>query len=170
MKRLCQADLGEEFEVAAISGTSGGALCATLLWYGFKKGDDPIWRRMMDFWRENTAQGPIENAINQFIVESVRMVNSGWLPTLQMSPSSWVMQSMLSAMTQGQRKSFASFRDLIEAHIDFREIASWGPQPERPVLIIGAANVTTGALAKFVSSREPIRIEHVLASCAVPRR
>ena len=168
LKRLCQSDLGEEFEVAAISGTSGGALCATLLWYGFKKGDDPIWRRMMDFWRENTAQGPIENAINQFIVESVRMVNSGWLPTLQMSPSSWVMQSMLSAMTHGQRKSFAGFRDLIEAHIDFREIASWGPQPERPVLIVGAANVTTGALAKFVSSREAIRIEHVLASCAVP--
>jgi hypothetical protein len=48
-------------------------------------------------------------------------------------------------------------------------IASWGPQVKRPVLMIGAANVVTGMLAKFISNREAIRVEHVLASCAVPR-
>jgi NTE family protein len=34
--------------------------------------------------------------------------------------------------------------------------------------MLGAANITSGALAKFVSAREAIRVEHVLASCAVP--
>ena len=34
--------------------------------------------------------------------------------------------------------------------------------------MIGAANVTTGKLAKFVSTKEAIRLEHILASCAVP--
>ena len=34
--------------------------------------------------------------------------------------------------------------------------------------MLGAANVNSGALAKFISSREPIRVEHILASCAVP--
>ncbi len=168
LKTLCQAQIHEEFEVVGISGTSGGALCATLLWYSYMKGERPVWERMMAFWKENTAQGPIEHAINQFIVDSMRLVNSGMLPTFQMSPSSPMMQASMEMMTAGQRKGFGDFRGLIESHIDFAEIASWGPRAQRPVLILGAANVTTGALAKFVSSREPIRVEHILASCAVP--
>ncbi|NDH60667.1 MAG: patatin-like phospholipase family protein [Alphaproteobacteria bacterium] len=168
LKTLCEAKIGEEFEVVAISGTSGGALCATLLWYSYMKGERPVWERMMAFWQENTAQGPIEHAINQFIVESMRLVNAGMLPTFQMSPSSPMMQATMGMMTAGQRKGFADFRGLIESHIDFAEIASWGPCPQPPVLILGAANVTTGALTKFVSSQEPIRVEHILASCAVP--
>lgn len=170
LKALCQAQgrLREEFEFVAISGTSGGAVCATLLWYSFMKGERPVWKRMMDFWEENTAQGPVEHAINRFIVESVRLVNAGMMPTLQLSPSSPVMQSMMEFMTAGQRMGFSDFRGLLEKHIDFAEIASWGPKPQRPVLMLGAANVTSGALAKFVSAHEPIRVEHVLASCAVP--
>lgn len=168
LKTLCQAQLHEEFEVVGISGTSGGALCATLLWYSYMKGERPVWERMMAFWKENTAQGPVEHAINQFIVDSMRLVNAGMLPTFQMSPSSPMMQAAMEMMTTGQRKGFSDFRGLIESHIDFAEIASWGPRPGRPVLILGAANVTSGALAKFVSSREAIRVEHILASCAVP--
>jgi NTE family protein len=168
LKTLCQAQIHQEFEVVGISGTSGGALCATLLWYSYMRGERPVWERMMAFWKENTAQGPVEHAINQFIVESMRLVNAGMLPTFQMSPSSPMMQATMEMMTTGQRKGFADFRGLIESHIDFAEIASWGPRPQRPVLILGAANVTSGALAKFVSSREPICVEHILASCAVP--
>jgi NTE family protein len=168
LKTLCEARLDREFDIVGVSGTSGGALCATLMWYSHMKGERPLWKRMMAFWAENTAQGPVENAINQFIVDSMRMVNSGMLPTLQMSPSSPMMQSMMDFMTAGQRKGFSDFRGLIEAHIDFKEIASWGPQPGPPVLMLGAANVTSGALAKFVSRNEAIKIEHVLASCAVP--
>src|SRR5262249_1954185 len=51
---------------------------------------------------------------------------------------------------------------------DFDEIQSWGPSPDRPVLVLGAANVVTGKLRKFISGKEVIRVEHVLASCAVP--
>lgn len=168
LKALCEAKLGEEFEVVSISGTSGGALCATLLWYAYMKGERPLWKRLMAFWNENTAQGPIEHAINRFIVGSIRMVNSGMVPAFQISPSSPVMQSMTELMTVGQRKGFTDFRGLIESHIDFEEIASWGPHAGRPVLILGAANVNSGALAKFVSRNETIRVEHILASCAVP--
>ena len=168
LKTLCQAQLQDEFEVVGISGTSGGALCATLIWYSFMKGERPVWTRMMEFWKQNTAQGPVEHAINNFIVGSMRLVNAGMLPIFQMSPSSPVMQAMMETMTAGQRMGFSDFRGLIEAHIDFAEIASWGPRPQRPVLVLGAANVNSGALAKFASSREPIRVEHILASCAVP--
>ncbi|MBV8393100.1 MAG: patatin-like phospholipase family protein [Alphaproteobacteria bacterium] len=168
LKALCEAGLGEEFEVVGISGTSGGALCASLLWYSFMRGEQPIWTRMMEFWKENTAQGPLEHAINEFVVQSLRLANSGMLPVFQVSPSSPVMQAASAMMTMGQRTGFADFRGLIESHIDFSEIASWGPRPQPPVLILGAANVNSGALAKFVSSKETIRVEHILASCAVP--
>ena len=42
LKALCEARIGEEFDVVGISGTSGGAVCATLLWYSFMKGERPI--------------------------------------------------------------------------------------------------------------------------------
>lgn len=168
LKALCESGIDRDFEVVGISGTSGGAICATLLWYAFMKGERPVWTRLMDFWRENTAQGPMEHAINHFIVESARAVNAGLMPAFQMSPSSPAMKTAMEFLTAGQRKGFSDFRGLLESHIDFAEIASWGPKAARPVLVLGAANVTTGGLAKFVSRREPIRAEHILASCAVP--
>ena len=61
-----------------------------------------------------------------------------------------------------------NFEKLLEAHVDFSELASWGPQPEPPILILGSCNVLTGRLHKFNSRHEPIRIEHILASACVP--
>jgi NTE family protein len=161
-------ELADEFELVSISGTSGGALCAALVWYGELKGDHPPYRRLMAFWKENTAQGWAEEMFNDAIIAGMRMINAGLLPSFQMSPASPVAQRMMAAATIGQRRTFSDFRALLEAHIDFAEIAAWGPRPQRPVLMVGAANVNTGGLAKFVSTQEAIRIEHILASCAVP--
>ena len=65
-----------------------------------------------------------------------------------MSPSSPIVQSWLSLATFG----------LLSRFIDFDEIAASGPRTERRVLIVGAANVSTGKLTKFVSSKEAIRL------------
>jgi NTE family protein len=105
---------------------------------------------------------------NQFVVTSIRMVNRGLLPTLHLSPSSPLVQAMGDVATMAHRQTFRNFDTLLRTHIDFDEIRSWGPRTKRPVLMIGAANVTTGKLAKFISIREPISVEHILASCAVP--
>jgi NTE family protein len=45
-------------EIRALSGTSGGAVCALLAWYGLLKGDpqDGV-DRLRAFWDENTARG-----------------------------------------------------------------------------------------------------------------
>jgi NTE family protein len=168
LKALCDANVRDEFEVVSISGTSGGAVCAALVWFAFEKDEDPPWGRLMNFWKDNTAQGWAEQAFNQFVVESIRLVNRGALPTMQLSPSSPLVNSMMGFATMGHRENFKNFRALLDSHIDFDEVASWGPRAKRPVLMIGAANVTTGNLAKFISTQEPIRVEHILASCAVP--
>lgn len=168
LKALCEAKIEDEFEVVSISGTSGGAVCAALVWFAFEKGENPLWGRLMDFWSDNTAQGWRERVFNHFLISSIRMVNIGLLPTFQLSPSSPLLQTMTSVATMGHRETFRSFRALLETHIDFMEVASWGPRTKRPILMIGAANVSTGKLTKFISLHAPIRVEHILASCAVP--
>ena len=168
LKALCEAQLADEFEIVSMSGTSGGAVCAVLVWHALERGADPPWRQLMDFWQDNSAIGWAEIAFNQLLVDSVRMINSGLLPTIQLSPSSVASRSLMQFATMGLRENFTSFQTLLETHVDFAEIASWGPRAKRPILMVGAANVTTGMLTKFISNREPIRVEHVLASCAVP--
>jgi NTE family protein len=168
LKALSEKGVGKEVDLVSISGTSGGAVCAALMWFGFCKGDRPVWRRLVDFWKDNTAQYWIENAFNEFVVGTIRTINRGLLPAFQVSPSSPLVQSWLSFATLGTRPHFADFPALLRKYIDFDEIAAWGPRAQQPVLIIGAANVSTGKLAKFVSAKEAIRLEHILASCAVP--
>jgi NTE family protein len=157
-----------EFEVVSVSGTSGGAVCAALLWYAARKKETPRWKRLIDFWVDNTAHGWAEETFNEFIIDAMRMANRGWLPIFQLSPASPLVRAMMSFMTLGSRRSFTEFPLLLRKYIDFDEIAAWGASPQPPVLIIGASDVSTGKLAKFVSAREPIRLEHILASCAVP--
>ncbi len=168
LKALCEARIPDEFEIVSISGTSGGAVCAVLLWHALERDADPPWQQLMDFWRDNSAKGWAETAFNKLVVDSVRMINGGLLPTFQLSPSSAASRSLMQFATMGLRENFTSFQTLLESHVDFAEIASWGPRAKRPILMVGAANVTTGMLTKFISNREPIRVEHVLASCAVP--
>jgi NTE family protein len=171
VKALIEAqggEAGKEFETVGISGTSGGAVCAALVWYALHKQEAPRWKRLIEFWKDNTAHGWSEETFNQFIIDASRMAGRGWLPVLQLSPSSPLVQTMMSFMTMGSRRSFTDFPELLRKYIDFDEVAGWGASPQPPVLIIGASDVSTGRLAKFVSAREPIRLEHILASCAVP--
>ena len=130
LKALCQAQIGEEFDIVEHQRHlgRGGVRDAGLVC--LHEGRAAGVAAPDGFWQENTAQGPVELAINRFIVKSVRMVNAGMLPTLQLSPSSPVMQSLMEFMTAGQRKGFSDFRGLLESHIDFAEIASWGPRAE----------------------------------------
>ena len=125
LKALGEAEAGKQFEFTAISGTSGGALCATLIWYALRKGERPVWKRLIEFWRENTAQSDSEKFSNTFIIEWMRMVGAGMLPSFQTSPASPFVQALSQFQTPGQR-------------------------PE------------------FNSSKEVIRMEHLLASAAVP--
>jgi NTE family protein len=168
LQGLFDAGVQDQFEIAALSGTSGGAICATLVWYAMKHGDNDVTKRLLEFWQDNTAQGWIERFCNDFVVSSLRMANSGMVPTFATSPSSPVTKFMTQYATIGQRREFVDFEYLLRRYIDFDETAAWGPQASAPVLVLGAANVLSGLLAKFNSAKTPIKVEHILASCAVP--
>jgi NTE family protein len=169
LKAICQAKLQDEFEFVSISGTSGGALCATLVWYALRRGERPIWQRLIDFWHDNTAQSEIEKMLNDALINGMRMINRGMLPSFQTSPASPMMKAMSGfSNSLGMRPEYADFSALLRKHIDFDEIAAWGPQTTAPVLVIGAASVLSGRLRKFNSAKEVIKLEHILASAAVP--
>lgn len=170
LKALCEnrSKVRERFEVVSVSGTSGGAICAFLLWYAFKKGDDCLWKRLIDFWNDNTAQDFQERFFNDTLIKSLRLASEGMVPQYSLSPSSPVVKTLFLLLTQGLRSRFTNFEELLKAHIDFDEVLAWGAQPKPPVLILGACNILSGRLHKFSSYQEPIRMEHILASACVP--
>ena len=129
LKALMQQQVGKQFRVVSVSGTSGGSLCATLAWYAAMKGEQPVYQRLMDFWHDNTARDAAEEMFNNFVISSLRAVNGGLMPSFQLSPSSPVMRMMMSGVSAMlPRKEFMDFETLLRKYIDFDEIAGWGPR------------------------------------------
>lgn len=158
----------DDFELVSLSGTSGGSICATLVWYSLMLGDQRPWERLYEFWSENAASSPSEKLFNRMVVESMRLTNAGRIPSVSLSPTSPVAKLMLASSTKNLRPLFIDFRGLLEKYIDFGRLPDMCSQPNGPALLIGAVDVLSGRLAKFCSTREAIRVEHILASCAVP--
>ncbi|WP_013322941.1 patatin-like phospholipase family protein [Gloeothece verrucosa] len=168
LKALFENKVQDYFNIVSLSGTSGGAICAFLIWYSLKKGDEIIWKRMIDFWQDNSAQTYQERFFNDFVIKSLEWVSKGLLPQYALSPYSPAAKIWFSFATQGLRSRFTDLKELLETHIDFSELKTWGPQLEAPILVLGSCNIITGKLHKFVSRLESIKVEHLLASACVP--
>jgi NTE family protein len=166
---LFEAGIEKDFEVVSLGGTSGGAVCAALIWFAIHAGDQPVWKRLIEFWTEsNRPRSPQEILFNRSIVELSRLVGRGGIPTFATSPYSPVGQFLFQMVTHGQRQRFTDFKEALKAPIDFDRIREWGPLDKNPILVVGAAGVLSGKMHKFISRKETIQIEHILASCAVP--
>lgn len=168
LQALFENGVQERFEIVGLSGTSGGALGAALTWYALKKGDNPVAQRLLDFWQDNTAQTYAERLFNDVAIKTLELTSRGLLPQFNLGPNSPVLKSWMSVASVGLRSRFTDFRELLETHVNFQEVASWGRQPEPPVLLLGACNILTGKLWMFNSAQEPIIVEHLLSSCAIP--
>jgi len=69
LKALFENKIQDRVNIVSLSGTSGGAICAFLIWYALRKGDDCVWKRLLDFWEDNCAQthqGEVRNFFGQF--------------------------------------------------------------------------------------------------------
>ena len=155
LKTFFENGVHRKYEIMSLSGTSGGAVCAALAWYGLLKaarGDaTPIEDRLTGFWEELTAQHPEELHLDKWCADFLRMVNKGWMPMLELSPADLPMQmtfGMLQALLP--RRLFTDLKAMLQkAH---RFLRSAGVDaPESPILVVGAADVLTGELKKFFS-------------------
>jgi NTE family protein len=170
--------LDDDYELVALSGTSGGALCCLLAWYGLILHADEHDVRgaraaelVTSFWNENAAHTWWDLLVtNPFVVGLHRMVDAGMLPATP--PAPWV---------PGMVKN--RLRLLLERLVPFEELPELlKTVPDHPTLLCGAVDVLSGEFAVFEetcpdpewrrerreSAPPQVAVDTILASAAVP--
>jgi len=157
LKRLLGADELAGYQVAGLSGTSGGAVCALLAWYALLD-EDPVGAgRLLDrFWADNSASGPVEMLVNTWIQWA-----GGWQDLGVALPAVSPYHSPASVMGADQ------FCQMLGRQVDFGRIQV-DSAGQHPVLLIGAVDVLSGRFRTFNSRRDQITAATVLASAAIP--
>jgi NTE family protein len=164
--------IDQSHDIVALTGTSGGAVNTALAWYGMLKqaaGDKtPVQDRIVAFWDELKASSPLEQWLDQINTFMIRAAGAGHLPKLESSPSSQFSQLLQqSASYLLPREHYLDFKGLLESHIHFDELPKL-IQAHSPALFMGAANVLNGKIRIFNSLADPITVETILASAAIP--
>ena len=146
--------------IAALSGTSGGAVCALLAWYGLLHDDPGKARDLLDaFWARTATEDPWETAWNELGIAALRI--AGEVVTPEVSPYTY---------HSGAEEAFTRVLDDL---IPFGTLAP--PLPDAaPRLLVSAADVQTGEFRVFRShggagvAPDHITSRTLLASAAVP--
>jgi NTE family protein len=140
------------YRISGLSGTSGGAMCAAIAWYGLlmdnrKEGA----RRLQQFWEDNSSAQPFD----------------AWLNSLMVFGSWFVGGDMRSELSPYQVPETARERlkTLLVKYIDFNNLATL-VTPTSPTLAVSAVNVETGEFKVFSGSG--LTVDKILASAALP--
>ncbi|HLK92083.1 MAG TPA: patatin-like phospholipase family protein [Polyangia bacterium] len=145
--------LPEEVEIVALSGTSGGALCATLAWDGLLHDDRAAAvRKLRAFWDSMSATDPWDQIANQSLMSVMSLRDLMVLP--EVSP--------YHLPPWGEEQ----FRAIIDEYFDFEELRELARRPGAPKLKIGAVEVLSGHFELFTG--EELSAECLLASAAIP--
>jgi NTE family protein len=155
LKRLLgDDDARGRYEIVGLSGTSGGAICALLAWYGLAGGDPARPGQLLDaFWSDNSATTPGEQLLNSWTLWTGALQNVVAMPAV--SPY----DNPFAGVTSTE------LRHLITRHVDFHALPSGDGYP---MLLVGAVDVLTGEFRAFDSRRDRISAETILASAAIP--
>jgi NTE family protein len=154
LERLLEPDLVRRYELVALSGTSGGAVCAALAWAGLVArgaggGSGDARMRLYEFWRELAAEGIFDGAVNAFTVAASRMPGvADFTPQPFISPAE------------------ASLRHLLQKHVRLEELSP-AARARGPELFVGATDVLRGERRVFRGGE--LILDELVASAAVPR-
>ena len=142
-----------ELELAALTGTSGGAICAALAWDGLVRRNTPqAIDKLERFWRAIGANDPWDQLANHALMTVQGLRDLMVLPEVspyQLPP--W-----------GEER----FRAILSDFFDFEELRLLARAPSAPVLRIGAVEVLSGHFELF--GGEELTVECLLASAAIP--
>jgi NTE family protein len=145
--------LPDDVEVVALTGTSGGALCAALAWDGLVRGNvEQGIEKLGRFWGEMAAREPLDRLANHALVTMMSLRELMVLP--EVSP--------YQLPTWGEDR----FRAIIAEFFDFEELRALALRPGAPILRIGAVEVLSGHFELF--GGEELCVECLLASAAIP--
>jgi NTE family protein len=154
LQRLLQPERLEEYDVVGLSGTSGGAVCATLAWAALVEGDPARAGRLLEgFWTDNAATAPHERLLNAWGL---------WAS----AASQFVVAPAVSPYDMPfSDRGLEDFRAMLLRQVD---PAALGVRPDDAMLLIGAVDVLSGEFRTFNSRRETITADAVLAFAAIP--
>jgi NTE family protein len=158
LKRLLRE---EQHEVVALSGTSGGAICAFLAWYALLESEgaqaaDKAAELLDSYWRDNSANDLYARYLNDWTVWMSRV--EGATALVEVSPY----DSPLSSRIRDQLR-----KTLEKQRVDFENLEE-RLGPTSPVLLVSAIDVVSGSAKNFDSRNGEISVDALLASTAVP--
>ena len=136
-------------DLVGLSGTSGGAVCASLAWSGLVRpggGPAEASAALNAFWNELSAQDPVDAAVNFWSVSLARL------------PFSWEVSPYAIYAPAGPR-----LRELLKKHL---VLPDSGARRKPPEIFVGATDVLNGGGLAFDSAA--LGIDQVIASAAVP--
>jgi NTE family protein len=148
--RLLGPERRDRFELVALSGTSGGAMCASLVWRGLVgSGPDEAIQRLTEFWREVAVTDPLDFAANVWAVSWARSP----VP-VEVSPYYY------------EPPAEPTLRALLHLNLDLEHLPTKARLAAQPKLLIGATDVLTGD--RVIFQGEDLTYDEVVASAAVP--
>lgn len=146
---LLGSEVRERFQLVALSGTSGGAMCAALAWRGLvSSGPDDAVRRLNAFWSALEARPGPDTFFNIWQVWLARQP-----VTVDLSP--YLVEPLAE-----QR-----LRQLLGEHLALEGLSA-DARRGHPKLFIGATDVLEGD--RVVFQGEGLDYGHLIASAAVP--
>jgi NTE family protein len=147
------ARIPPDLELVALTGTSGGAICAALAWDGLVRGRaEQGIEKLERFWRKMSATDPVDLLINNGLMSMMSLRDLMVLP--EVSP--------YHVPPWGEER----FRAILDEYFDFEELRRLARMPGAPLLGIGAVEVLSGHFELFYG--EDICVECLLASAAIP--
>jgi NTE family protein len=146
---LLAAGTRERFELVALSGTSGGAMCASLTWAGMQSGGpDEACARLERFWSDLEARDFLDAAVNFWSVWLARLPVSA-----EVSPYAY------------EPLAETTLRALLKKHLDLESLAP-AARRGRPNLFVGATDIQSGD--RVIFDGEGLTYDRLVASAAVP--
>ena len=139
----------DRIDLVGLSGTSGGAVCASLAWSGLvRSGGGPALAAevLRAFWDELSAQDPVDAALNFWSVSFARL------------PVTWEV-SPYTAYAPAETR----LRELLGKHLVF---PATGERRRPPEIFVGATDILAGAGIAFDGAG--LDLDRIIASAAVP--
>jgi NTE family protein len=144
-----------DYDLVGISGTSGGAACATLAWYGLNHPEHTPRELLSGFWDELAASSTVDRTVNTLVRWDIALRRMGVPLPGPVSP----------AYSPAARWGQDELRSLLERYIDFDGVPALLDGTE-PALLVSAIDVLAGSFEIF--REDDLSADAVLASAAEP--
>ncbi|UPM45143.1 patatin-like phospholipase family protein [Halocatena salina] len=158
---------GSDYRISALSGTSGGALCAFVAWYGLRTGTHEKAISSLDaLWDAVAANTPPERLANTGLVWSSRLLEMGF-PIVQLPPSRNIFSAIGQTVLRETIESFVDAEPLDELVFEHQPADSTHPLP--PKILVSAVDVNDGSFSVFTDRLEPESpaSDHPVDSCVI---